>query len=740
MAVLTTFTIGSLGDVRDNVVIRTLRIEKRLGGRSVASFRWVDPAGNAGSNRPELRERVYIALDGTAAFLGIVWRFQETHVIATRGLSFQVDCVDYAALLEQVYFNGGLPAGFLHEVVEPLVANMAAHGIVQDPAVVQPGPVVGAQSFPFVTIAQAANDLALESGWVWRVAPILGTQTPAFGFFEVGTIAAPQAFTDAVGRVERAVFTADLSKYVNEIWVRYGEGEVLVTQRLNGDGSTREWRLDNDMTLPYPGNVQVVRAGGSTDETFDTDYINGTFAWHYDRANVWNQRIVHDSGQTVLAAGEYADLTYTARFPNAVLARDDAEYLGNGPFTRVEDLPAVFDRATALAYAQALLRQRGGTPKTGRIRTAVAGYEPLQQVSINLPNIGVSTADFLITEVVATHRETSAGSVHHFVYDVAVIEGNEAHQNWLGFYLPPRRNRGFGVVPPDGAGGVGGEQPPTTTPGAEYVTTGLTCYPIGARGVAVDTSSAAAWTNTSWIEIMPASAAPSNFWCLEGLHVESIQDISEQEFDIGLGPAGSEQVVATIRVGGNTTQQVGVLWLPIPHGPIAPGTRVAVRSRYDDEAAQAVDNQWVKILYLEAQPTGITTTTRTLKVAPSASGLTVTAPSTAWLDGSWVEVTAATTEPWQLAVVAITEGGATFNTSGDEIEIDVGVGAAASEVVKTTVRMHIRQGAIVSQGVVLDPILINQIPIGSRVAVRARHRRASSETFNFALGYYGGTF
>jgi hypothetical protein len=740
VAVLTTFTVGGL-DVRDYVTIQTHRIEKRAGNRSVASFSYVDPIGNFGSLRPVIREQVYIALDGVATFLGIVWRCHESHIINTVGFAIRVECVDYAALLEHVYFNGGLPAGFLHEVAAPLVANLAPHGIIQSQTVVQPGPAVGVQTFPFVTIAQAMNDLALESGWMWRVAPVLGTTTPAFGFYEVGTMTAPQDFDTAQGSVEHATFSQDMARYVNEIWIRYGEGEAQVTQRLLGDGVTREWRLENDMVEPYPGNVQVVRAAGTTDETFDTDYINGTFAWHYDRANVWNQRMVHDDSLPVLLSGEYADLTYVARFPNAVLARNDTEYLGYGPFTRVEDLPAVFDRATALAYAEAQLRRFGGTPKLGRVRTAVAGYEPLQVVNVTLPNIGVSESEFLITEVVARHRETSAGSVHHFVYEVALVEGNEANENWLDFYLPPRRNRGFGVVPSEGAGGVGGEQPPTTTPGVEWVTGGLTCYPIGARGVSLDTVSSAAWTNTSWVEVLPSASAPSVFWVIAGIHVEGVVDTSEVEFDIALGLSGEEQVVATVALAGAVNSSPGVFLLPIPHGPIAPGTRVSMRCRYDDYFGQAVDTQWVKLLYYTAQPNGITVTTRVLACYPSATNVvTATGHASAWTNpASWTEIIAATPAAWQLAGLCVRDpliGG--FNAAGDEVEIDVGIGAAASETVVQTYRFHFDQSTHV--GVFhQNDVLVNQIPIGSRVAWRFRNRRGTSVNFGIKLVIYAGS-
>lgn len=271
----------------------------------------------------------------------------------------------------------------------------------------------------------------------------------------------------------------------------------------------------------------------------------------------------------------------------------------------------------------------------------------------------------------------------------------------------------------------------------------MTCTPSAARGVSLTPTAGAAWTNSAWVELISAANAPAVDWAIEGIHVEEIPDIAEVEYDLGFGGSGSEVVAATIRVGGNTNSQPGVLLFPVLLQAAA-STRVAIRTRNRGEISgtTSVVTQWVKLLHYLSRPVGVTATSALLKAAPPAALLTVTAPSTAWANGSWAQVTAATSEDWQLAAVNVTEANITFNNAvngGDEIEIDVGVGGSGSEVVITTVRVHTRQSACSSLGVVLDPVLINQIPSGSRVAVRARHRQASSVTFNVALAYYGGS-
>lgn len=268
----------------------------------------------------------------------------------------------------------------------------------------------------------------------------------------------------------------------------------------------------------------------------------------------------------------------------------------------------------------------------------------------------------------------------------------------------------------------------------------MTCSPIGARGVTLTTSAGAAWTNTAWVELISAANAPAVGWAIEGIHVEEIPDIAEVEYDIGVGGAGSETVIATIRLGGNTNTSTGVLLFPILLS-VAASTRVSVRTRNRAEIGGATSalTQWVKLLYYLNQPTGVSRTTAIYKAAPPASLMTITASATAWANSAWSQVTASTAETWQLAAVNVTEAGLSFNNAGDEIEIDVGVGGSGSEVVITTVRMHTRQSTSSDMGIVLDPVLINQIGAGVRVAVRCRHRRAAAVTFNVALQYYGGS-
>jgi len=197
-------------------------------------------------------------------------------------------------------------------------------------------------------------------------------------------------------------------------------------------------------------------------------------------------------------------------------------------------------------------------------------------------------------------------------------------------------------------------------------------------------------------------------------------------------------VAATFRMGGSVHTNPGLFLMPILLA-VPATTRVScrVRSRGQISGASVTTAQRVKLLYHLARPTGVSISSAILKAAPPAALVVITPSVTPWANSAWVQITASTSEDWQLASVNMTEADVLLGY--DEIEIDVGVGAGGSEVVITTVRAHVLQSSSSSFGIVMDPILVGKIPSGSRVAMRCRHRQAGTQAFNVALQYYGGS-
>lgn len=124
------------------------------------------------------------------------------------------------------------------------------------------------------------------------------------------------------------------------------------------------------------------------------------------------------------------------------------------------------------------------------------------------------------------------------------------------------------------------------------------------------------------------------------------------------------------------------------------------------------------------------TTTTPLKIAPAAAFLvTVTGhATTAWLNGAWVQLLAATGAP---AAVA----GLVVSAVGNAFEIDVGTGPSGAEVVFTTCRLQEGGAAFSGPYVYLLPTPIAGIASGARLAIRLRSPTPGTST-TAALLYY----
>jgi hypothetical protein len=104
-----------------------------------------------------------------------------------------------------------------------------------------------------------------------------------------------------------------------------------------------------------------------------------------------------------------------------------------------------------------------------------------------------------------------------------------------------------------------------------------------AGSLAALTPSGTAWTSSAWVELENATTEPLSLY---GIPFDTGVD-AEYEFDLGIGAAGSESVIATIHgyTSGGQGTELAVLPALIP---LAIGTRVAVRGRRNSTDTGAV--------------------------------------------------------------------------------------------------------------------------------------------------------
>ena len=164
--------------------------------------------------------------------------------------------------------------------------------------------------------------------------------------------------------------------------------------------------------------------------------------------------------------------------------------------------------------------------------------------------------------------------------------------------------------------------------------------------------------------------------------------------------------------------------LPIPIDNIASGVRLSARLRKNNTNLTA----WtVAITYLQKPLTStlLTTVVAQKAIPPAAAGVTVTAGSPAWANGTWAQLRAA-------AGAALVLTGVVLGPSANnvEYELDFGTGGAGTETVITTIRVTSSNSGCPS--FFLLPTPLDNVAASTRLAVRLRSATASA-TVNVGL-------
>jgi hypothetical protein len=250
---------------------------------------------------------------------------------------------------------------------------------------------------------------------------------------------------------------------------------------------------------------------------------------------------------------------------------------------------------------------------------------------------------------------------------------------------------------------------------AQYTTNPHKTAPSAADGVSVSPSGVA-WTAGSWVTVIASAAADS---VLTGIVARSTDNANlEFEVDVAVGAAAAEVVIATFkgRRNGNAFNTDGNgfhMRASIPVDAIASGARVAVRVRVSTTSTTAWN---ISATYYEKPIVGnLDVSASVLKVVPSAALLaTVTSGVTSWVATGWVELIAST------SAAIVVDGIITANANNNiDWEVDIGVGAAASEAVVFTFRGR-TAGSVSGPGYTPLECPFDGIGAGARVAARVR--------------------
>lgn len=252
--------------------------------------------------------------------------------------------------------------------------------------------------------------------------------------------------------------------------------------------------------------------------------------------------------------------------------------------------------------------------------------------------------------------------------------------------------------------------------------------PSAAAGASV-TPSGTAWVNSAYGQL---SASLVGIVCL-GVAINPGGTITaggdEFEIDIATGAATSEVVKGTLAGQWETFGGTLFLRFPIPL-QLAGTNRVAVRMRKTGTAVTA----WTfKLLYVVTTSFGtaaIESTAKPQKSYPAAAAMAgATGSATAWVSSPWTQLVAS-------SAAAIVLGDMIVDTpAAAEYEMEVGKGAATSETVVSTSGDN-RETAIGIPHSVSSEVLVDNIPVSTRVAMRVRDSDALANVWDVGVHYY----
>lgn len=266
----------------------------------------------------------------------------------------------------------------------------------------------------------------------------------------------------------------------------------------------------------------------------------------------------------------------------------------------------------------------------------------------------------------------------------------------------------------------------------------LTAAPTRASASVVLPS--AAWTFSAWSELIASTAAE--------LHLAMVTIVTDWfqvtldrrfEVEIGVGTAGNETAVATVRNSKESNDFSlafiigGLRVCPVyPLRTIPAGSRVSVRIRKTGAGTPT----WTAIASLYSGTLGDLATTGQSLFAPESAAFLSLGGSQNWGATPWTEFIASTAAP--IAIIGMFGGTSTAAGDSHDTEVDVGYGPDDSNItIVTRFRLYPVINSI--SGPVYFPtdlpVASPEIPAGSRVWVRARFGGSASINMVAALHY-----
>lgn len=409
---------------------------------STGSLSLIDPTGTF---IPAEFDSVLIQDGSTRLFYGYIVALDSVTWFAnTTGTRIQCAIVGYNHCPQRQMFNTIYTSTTLKAILEDIVGVLDDDFPITLHASQVTGPTIDTLTLAWSYLDEVLDALATLTGYVWGI-----DENAVLRMWAIGDLTGGHTYSVANGNIRAFEWSKRIpeSTYRNAQWIVYGPGEVLEkTVTLDGDGSTR------DFTLPYainqgsaPGYVYDSNAAANLPLGVHPDIA---FKWCYDSAT---NQIREQTGYTTLTGTEYLTVNYQPGFPQAALADDNTERLASGVWLRKDDAPDIVEYDEAVDLADALIRKHKERPKTMTLVTLESYSSPGYLETVNVPELDVSAADVLVTEVAANYSvgEYEAGVVEYTLTLVGKGVGGTAHEYqdaWPDFWKSLSGSSGGSII------------------------------------------------------------------------------------------------------------------------------------------------------------------------------------------------------------------------------------------------------------------------------------------------------
>jgi hypothetical protein len=382
------------------------------------------------SYRPSIRDEVELTVDGDVVFGGIVWSVRETDVIDYKHRDLDVECTGYEALADVTVFNGNTAADNLKDALTDVAVSLSPHGITVDSGMAS-GPAIGALAYPFMTVRESLDMLALASEWNWKF-----DHEKHVLFEDPGTVGAPFALDESNSTILALETTTSLANYTNDVWLLFGNDSAqAVSDGWTGDGSTKTFAL-HYFPAVTPGIVFENSVAYPVALWGQTGY-----RWYYD-ASVNSLKV--DAGEAAPTNGHIITSDFQAQFPGLYVSQNASEYSTYGPWTTIVRAPEIFEWTQARYAADGELARRQGVVRRIKAETSTAGLKPGMTVNVTASKRGLSSVNFLIERVSMRHQTKTPNGEHLFFYEIDAVEGNQYQQNWIEYFRSLSRGASAG--------------------------------------------------------------------------------------------------------------------------------------------------------------------------------------------------------------------------------------------------------------------------------------------------------